>query len=193
MPISQEELNNLLSGKTIDGKPLNGNTQKNAVQNNAKYNILIPITISNYKKLPEFKPKLGLTTQDIKTKNGQEFIFNRAEVFKTYLRDYSKGLVEVLILGESQGHQIWQLLSGFDPSYIYVYEGNQYKEKHQINNWFEQVLNIMNPTIEEDTPDEKSEIPLGISIENKPEKIINNIKPKKSNILDLYLKKINGK
>jgi hypothetical protein len=62
MPISQEELNNLLSGKTIDGKPLNGNTQKNAVQNNAKYNILIPITISNYKKLPEFKPKLGLTT-----------------------------------------------------------------------------------------------------------------------------------
>lgn len=188
MPISEEELNNLLSGKSIDGGKLK-KTIKPLVKTE-NYNVIIPVTITGYKKIPGFKLKLGQTTQDIKTKNSTEFLFNRNETFKAYLRDYSKGVVDVIIIGEVKNIQIWQLLSGFDPNYVYIYNGNKYKEKHPVDTWFDVIQDILNPKIEIEEIEEP--IKKEIKISHQPLIEQQKVNIKKTNILEKYLNKLNG-
>ncbi len=180
--LSQQELDNLLNGKNIDGRPLKPVSNKIT----GKFNLIVPnTTTQTLKKLKGFAFQLGWEKLDKHAVDKNELNISKKEVFKNYL---SGGGIEVASIGTCLNFHLWQLYSGFDDKYIYIYRDTKFINKILINN---DIITLLNEIIYENKH-------IGVEVETKSEpkaskpieKPINKIKETES-LLFKYINRFN--
>lgn len=146
------------------------------------YNIVVPMEVEYLmRSIKGYKVNLGLEKLDHVSRGDNRLLLNTKENFRVYLNN--KG-VEIMAIGIYKKFFVWQLLSGFDPKKIYLFNENKFVQDWSIEDkWdsFKKIEWILFPE-KWNILDEPKESNIEKGSEDKSE-------PKK-NLLDIYINTI---